>query len=119
MQITEVHYTKFKCHDGEEFDTREAAEHHERVCALAVSIRGAADGDELPASVDSYGDTLADWLLKNYDIVPKGSVQKKPVISDQWLRDKWQQAGGGFHGPHIETATMPEKALFAFLRGLL
>lgn len=35
------------------------------------------------------------------------------------LRALWRLAGGQFHGPRIETATMPEQALFDFLRLLL
>lgn len=39
-------------------------------------------------------------------------------LSDQDLRALWRAAGGGFHGPNIETGTMPESLLLPFLRSL-
>lgn len=27
----------------------------------------------------------------------------------------WKKHGGGFHGPHVETATIPERAFWHFL----
>lgn len=39
--------------------------------------------------------------------------------SDDELREAWRNAGGSFHGPHVETGTMPETELFVFLRGML
>ncbi len=38
---------------------------------------------------------------------------------DDVLRNLWRQAGGSFHGPNIETGTMPEAKLLPFLRGLM
>ncbi len=38
--------------------------------------------------------------------------------TDDDLRALWRQAGGQFHGPNIETGTMPESALLPFLRKL-
>lgn len=38
--------------------------------------------------------------------------------TDDDLRAKWRAAGGGFHGPHVETGTMPEALLLPFLRSL-
>lgn len=40
-------------------------------------------------------------------------------LSDDDLRAKWRAAGGSFHGPHIETGTMPESKLLPFMRALL
>jgi hypothetical protein len=40
-------------------------------------------------------------------------------ISDEGLRAFWRQYGGEFHDPHLETATMPEAALFVLLRYLV
>lgn len=39
--------------------------------------------------------------------------------SDDALRALWRDAGGKFHGPNVETGTMPEDHLLPFLRGLL
>lgn len=41
------------------------------------------------------------------------------VISDDQIRAAWRSAGGEFHGPSIETGTMPESKLIPFLRGLM
>ena len=63
---------------------------------------------------------LAGWLASRAkaDLLP----EQGPVAqwhSDADLRRMWRAAGGNFHGPHIETGTMPESALFPFLRNLL
>lgn len=39
--------------------------------------------------------------------------------SDEELREIWRHAGGRFHGPNVETGTMPEEKLLPFLRKLL
>ena len=39
-------------------------------------------------------------------------------MSDEQLRAIWLSQGGTFHGPNIETATMPESDLLIFLRQL-
>ena len=39
-------------------------------------------------------------------------------LSDDELRQRWRDAGGSFHGPKIETGTMPESKLLPFLRQL-
>lgn len=40
-------------------------------------------------------------------------------IDDDCLRGIWRRAGGEFHGPNVETGTMPEAILLPFLRGLI
>ena len=40
-------------------------------------------------------------------------------MTDNEIRAAWRAAGGSFHGPHIETATMPEEKMFFFVRCLL
>lgn len=40
-------------------------------------------------------------------------------VSDSELRALWRQHGGRFHGPNVETGTMPEAKLLPFLRGLV
>lgn len=37
-------------------------------------------------------------------------------MTDRQLRAEWQNVGGNFHGPNVETATMPEDRYFAFRR---
>lgn len=41
------------------------------------------------------------------------------AYSDDSLRTLWRQAGGSFHGPHIETGDMPEAQLLPLLRSLM
>lgn len=43
---------------------------------------------------------------------------EQPEPTDQQLRKAWREAGGDFHGPNIETGTMPEAKLLPFLRSL-
>lgn len=40
-------------------------------------------------------------------------------LTDDELRARWRAAGGNFHGPHVETGTMPESMLLPFLRDLV
>ena len=42
-----------------------------------------------------------------------------PTLTDSDLREFWKIAGGNFHGPNIETATIPEARLFDILRTLI
>ena len=39
-------------------------------------------------------------------------------LTDDDLRARWRAAGGSFHGPNVETGTMPEVRLLQFLRSL-
>lgn len=39
--------------------------------------------------------------------------------SDARLRTFWLQAGGSFHGPNVETGTMPESKLLPLLRRMM
>lgn len=41
-----------------------------------------------------------------------------PRISDDDVRKFWRAKGGNFHGPNIETGTMPEASLLPLLRNL-
>lgn len=40
-------------------------------------------------------------------------------MSNDKLRQLWIEAGGAFHGPRVETGTMPEAKLLSFLRKLM
>lgn len=40
-------------------------------------------------------------------------------MTDEQLRTLWRSKGGSFHGPYIETGTMPEHQLLPFLRELM
>lgn len=40
-------------------------------------------------------------------------------MTDEDIRALWLSKGGSFHGPNIETGTMPEAQLLPFLRELL
>lgn len=50
------------------------------------------------------------------DNQPVDSVQ---VPSDDDLRAMWRKEGGSFHGPNVETGTMPEHLLLPLLRRLV
>lgn len=41
------------------------------------------------------------------------------MIGINELVDLWRLAGGKFHGPNVETGTMPEAQLMLFLRALV
>lgn len=43
----------------------------------------------------------------------------KPKVTDDDIRAMWINAGGTFHGPITETATMTEERIIKFIRGLL
>lgn len=44
---------------------------------------------------------------------------KTPEVTDNDIRQMWLDAGGTFHGPITETATMTEERIIKFIRGLL
>lgn len=54
------------------------------------------------------------WLRKRIAVREQG-----PALSDDALRALWLKQGGEFHGPNVETGTMPEANLLPFLRSLL
>lgn len=39
--------------------------------------------------------------------------------NDDFLRNLWRENGGNFHGPNVETGTMPEAKLLPFLRTMM
>jgi hypothetical protein len=43
----------------------------------------------------------------------------KRRFTDYEIREMWKSWGGSFHGPHVETATMPETNFFAMMRAIL
>lgn len=73
------------------------------------------------ARVRSY--RQADHLGGQYVDVPCECTHPAPkAVAANWtdadLCRMWKAAGGSFHGPHIETGTMPESKLLPFLRSL-
>ncbi|WP_441280622.1 hypothetical protein [Tardiphaga sp. 862_B3_N1_1] len=56
--------------------------------------------------------------LQAIDQVKALKSLQPPGKSDEALRKAWRAAGGDFHGPNIETGTMPEADLLTFLRRL-
>jgi hypothetical protein len=49
---------------------------------------------------------------------PVEQAAQPVALSDDELRAMWRKAGGSFHGPNVETGTMPESVLLPFLRAL-
>ncbi len=41
--------------------------------------------------------------------------REAPAVTPETLRQLWRDAGGRFHGPRVETGTMPETLLLAML----
>lgn len=39
--------------------------------------------------------------------------------TDETLREFWRRNGGSFHGPNVETGTMPEAKLLPMMRKLI
>lgn len=46
------------------------------------------------------------------------SLPSEVPSTDELVRDCWRAAGGKFHGPNVETGTMPEAKLLPYLRSL-
>lgn len=51
--------------------------------------------------------------------VEQQAVEHDGEPSNVELRGMWHGAGGSFHGPQVETGTMPEAKLLPFLRSLI
>lgn len=74
---------------------------------------------------DAINDTDQDqaaWLLatiEKIDAALTAAQQPEKEWSDDAIRDLWRNSGGKFHGPHVETGTMPEENLIKFLRTIL
>ena len=48
-----------------------------------------------------------------------GYFDRSGAPTDEELRTIWRTNGGSFHGPNIETGTMPEAQLLPLLRSLM
>lgn len=69
---------------------------------------------------DNWAGGVADALDAVLRAQPAASAEPvKGEPDDFELRGMWYGAGGTFHGPNIETGTMPEARLLPFLRSLL
>ena len=72
---------------------------------------GTSDNEALPAApAQEHATQLAGH---GREVTPDG------VPSNVELRGLWYGAGGSFHGPSVETGTMPETKLLPFLRSLM
>jgi hypothetical protein len=49
---------------------------------------------------------------------PCNELPDETPTTDDLLRNCWRAAGGEFHGPNVETGTMPEAKLLSYLRHL-
>lgn len=70
-----------------------------------------------------WRDNTQGWEIRAlYEEAPQAVAAQAPaavaVPTDFELRERWRAAGGSFHGPCVETGTMPEAQLFPFLRAL-
>lgn len=50
--------------------------------------------------------------------IDKAKIGLKATITNEKLRKFWRAMGGEFHGPNVETGTMPEAKLLPLLRVL-
>lgn len=87
---------------------------------FAASLRAIAEQQRLIAfhlnatsKAAAYLDHRLAAVMKAYPQI----VEKEP-FTDAQLKNMWVQAGGKFHGPNVETGTMPEEQLLPFLRKL-
>lgn len=69
-----------------------------------------------PIDHSSNNQTASDANQESDATLPPAATGGK---SDEDLREIWRAAGGRFHGPIVETGTMPEAKLLPFLRSLL
>jgi len=78
---------------------------------------------EWPHSADSHaaGLMIRDECLRmrgDQAVAARAATAAVAVPDDFELRERWRAAGGSFHGPCVETGTMPEAQLLPFLRDL-
>lgn len=73
--------------------------------------------DQSTQELHAYELTVSNLRAKVEELEAKLSATQ-PARTDDALRTMWRAAGGGFHGPTVETGTMPEAKLLPFLRGL-
>lgn len=64
-----------------------------------------------------------DWLMRARAALKRPAVETPAIIgidfAGDYLRDFWRERGGEFHGPNVETGTMPESKLLPLLSELL
>ncbi|MCK5127499.1 MAG: hypothetical protein KAR42_14685 [candidate division Zixibacteria bacterium] len=66
--------------------------------------------------IDEHGLTVnTAWR----DKVTGEEIKVEYEVTDDDIRAMWINAGGTFHGPITETATMTEERIIKFIRGLL
>ena len=67
--------------------------------------------EEMRLASDYVGELMSDdW---------KAYLDAKKKLTDDDIRKMWMDAGGTFHGPITETATMTEERIIKFIRRLL
>jgi len=106
-------------------------EHGDLTKDPAGTFVAAADYDALLAERDKLSEALreiGDQLDKQAGKVNPHWIRqiilaaRKPsegaAASDDDMRRLWRDAGGGFHGPKVETGTMVEANLLPFLRSM-
>jgi hypothetical protein len=62
---------------------------------------------------------IKSFILPGDTEVQSISAGTDSLLSDEYLAILWKSAGGDFHGPLVETGTMPQEKLRKFLRSLL
>lgn len=58
-------------------------------------------------------------ILALLDLAHRRADETSAPLSDEALRVIWRMHGGEFHGPNVETGTMPEATLLPLLRSLI
>ena len=98
----------------------------------AYDRQAAASADQTPET-RNQADDFYESVVQQYNDLSRARLQTAEIgeiistsdnvappskPTDEALRTAWRTAGGEFHGPHIETGTMPEAKLLPFLRSL-
>lgn len=100
------------------FDALLAAEHELSNSYVRIrELLGAMNPPKLLPSAELYA-YVEGVAREKVQPTPEAIAATKPARTDDELRTMWRAAGGEFHGPTIETGTMPEVKLLPFLRAL-
>jgi hypothetical protein len=91
---------------------RELAYVTEEACHRNVAKAQITDALDQARDAIEAAEELGLGLTESVQHVTRGAT----LLSDAQIKGMWEAAGGRFHGPNIETATMPEEKMFAFVR---
>jgi len=74
------------------------------------------DRDEAVSHAENDIDPGESWWI--VPVEPVEGADFEDLITDEDIRKMWREAGGSFHGPNVEHATMPEALFLPYMRAL-